>query len=96
MVQIGEIFLQSGRRHLCFFCLYSPKNSTRKGSENDSDLYSELQNDISKYTALGQIILMGDFNARQGSLDDTVGPCNLPFFDSEDESLSTDADVSFP
>ena len=39
---------------------------------------------------------MGDFNARKGSLDDTVGPCNLPFPDLEDESLNTDADVSFP
>ena len=72
-----------------------PKNSKRKGSENDSDLYSELQNDISKYAALGQTILMGDFNARKESLDDTVGPCNLHFSDLEDESLNTDADVSF-
>ena len=38
---------------------------------------------------------MGDFNARKGSLDDTVGPCNLPFSDLEDESLNTDAGVSF-
>ena len=28
--------------------------------------------------------------------EDTVGPCNLPFSDFEDESLNTDADVSFP
>ena len=73
-----------------------PKHSKRKGSENDFDPYSELRNDISKYAALGRIILMGDFNARKGSLDDTVGPCNLPFSDLEDESLNTDADVSFP
>ena len=39
---------------------------------------------------------MGDFNARKGSLDDTVGTCNLSFSDLEDESLNTDADVSFP
>ena len=76
--------------------VYSPpKNSKRKGSENDSYPYSELQNGISKYAALGQIILMGDFNARKGSLDDTVGPSNLPFSDLKEESMNTDADVSF-
>ena len=77
--------------------VYIPqKISKRKGSKNDSDPYSELQNDISKYAALGQIILIGDFNARKGSWNDTVGPCNLPFSDLEDESLNTDADASFP
>ena len=39
---------------------------------------------------------MADFNARKGSLDNTVGRCNLPFFDLEDESLNTDADVIVP
>ena len=43
-----------------------PKNSKRKGSENDSDPYSELQNDISKYAALGQIILMGPLMPGKG------------------------------
>ena len=39
---------------------------------------------------------MGDFNARKGSLEDTVGPSSLTFSDLEDKSLNTDADVSFP
>ena len=29
-------------------------------------------------------------------MNNTVGPCNLPFSDLEDESLNTDIDVSFP
>ena len=41
--------------------------------KNDSDCpFSESEKSIAKYSMLGEIILMGDFNARKGKLNDDV------------------------
>ena len=41
--------------------------------KNDSDCpFSELEKSIAKYSMLGEIILMGDFNARKGKLNDDI------------------------
>ena len=72
MVQIGEDFFNLGKDIYVCSVYFPLKTFKRKNSQNDSDPYAELQNDISKYAALGQIILMGDFNARKESLDQYI------------------------
>ena len=53
--------------------LYIP-NSTYYKSEGHKDPFLELEKDISHFTSLGNIVLMGDFNARTGIKPDFCDP----------------------
>ena len=44
--------------------------------------FDELQHDIIKYSAIGKIILNGDFNARKGSLIDFIQYEDFTFLDT--------------
>ena len=64
-----------------------PANSVyiKNGSEGP---FSELEKSIAKYSMLGEIILMSDFNARKGKLNDDI-ECNFNqhILDEEDRHL---------
>ena len=49
-----------------------PQNSKYSKDNGENCPYAEIQKDILKFKKLGDIILMGDFNARKGNLQDQI------------------------
>ena len=49
-----------------------PQNSKYSKDNGENCPYVEIRKDILKFKKLGDIILMGDFNARKGNLQDQI------------------------
>ena len=67
-----------------FMCIaYVPPSNSEYLAKIGIDVLEQIQNDIMKYSRIGQIVLTGDFNARTGT--------NLDFIENDDDigSLST-------
>ena len=62
----------------------SPCNSTYI-SKLDYTLFDILEQEVAKYCKNGQMILIGDFNASTGTIDNvetSINPCIMPEVDS--------------
>ena len=53
-------------------CVYIPPVKSVYYKRYDCDLFTELEHSIELYSALGQVILIGDTNSRTATLDDYV------------------------
>ncbi len=60
------------------------------------DPFQELQCDILKYSSKGNIIFMGDFNARKGNLNDNLENIQLPNCLDDESSNLYDMDETLP
>ena len=52
--------------------VYIPPSNSKYFGKTEKYPYDELQAQILHYSRLGEVILMGDFNARKGSLSDST------------------------
>ena len=76
--------------NICVCSVYIPPSNSKYFSKTEKDPYDELQAQILHYSRLGKIILMGDFNARKGSLSDSIENGLLNDFQFTGDSDQTD------
>ena len=56
-----------------FMCIaYVPPSNSEYLAKIGVDVLEKIQNDITKYSVIGQIVLTGDFNARTGTAQDFI------------------------
>ena len=70
--------------------VYIPSSNSKYFGKIEKDPYDELQAQILHYSRLSKIILMGDFNARKGSLSDSTENGLLNDFQLTGDSDQTD------
>ena len=70
--------------------VYIPPSNSKYFGKTEKDPYYELQAQILHYSRLCKIILMGDFNARKGSLSDSIENGLLNDFQFAGDSDQTD------
>ena len=52
--------------------VYIPPSNSKHFGQSSIDPYSELQSNLIKYSKLGKVMLMGDFNSRKGQLSESI------------------------
>ena len=52
--------------------VYIPPSNSKHFGQSSIDSYSELQSNLIKYSRLGKVMLMGDFNSRKGQLSESI------------------------
>ena len=72
-------------KHVFLFGAYIPPINS---NYYDSELFEELENDISEFSSMGQIVLLGDLNARTGKYNDHIA-------DDKIDALPASLETSF-
>ena len=72
MAQIRQVFFSTEKRHLSLYIIFSPPVLPILNQNGNKVLETIERELIEKYSEKGDIILMGDFNARTGSEEDLI------------------------
>ena len=79
-------FLFNAEKDLLICGIYIPPE---KSPYFDEEIFNELENDIIYFSSKGNILLLGDFNARTGKLDDFISKEGNSFINDVSENSFT-------